>query len=367
MSGNYVQRGGIAIADKSIRAKCATLSGVNLVLELPFPFSMASAEFFAKSAVSILNKLGCVDILSFGSEAGDILPLLKIATAMCSEDYRKALQKISSDDVFLKLGYPKLCELALKDVIKENITFEFTPNNILAIEYIKALLIFESKIVPHTVKRLNSTFSDKKIIPGNIQSAMAIRHSLSEKDISALEYVPDTSKSILLDAIKTGDFPCDEEKLSSAVISSFRLNCSPVSEQIHDAAGGLYNRLKDISFESNTIDDMVRSAESKKFTRARIRRAIFNSFLSVTSSQVKELPQFTQILALDSTGRSILKSIRKNSDFPILTKPSDTECLSEDAKRQKAVSDRADSVFQLTKPIAKDGNSALRFTPFVKK
>ena len=367
MSGNYVQRGGVAIADKFTRAKCAVLSGVNLVLELPFPFSMSSAEFFAKGAISILDNLGCIDVLSFGSEHGDITSLVNIATAMSSEKYTDAFSKISSDSKFVKLGYPQLCELAIKEVIGENTEFDFTPNNILGIEYIKALQSLNSNIKPHTIQRLNSSYSDEQIIPGSIQSATAIRNNLFEDGVSALEYVPNAVKNILLNASENGDFPCDEEKLSSAIISSFRLDLPSDHEKIHDAAGGLYNRLRAISFETNTISDMVRSAETKKFTKARVRRAIYNTYLSVTSSQVKESPQFTQILALDSIGRSILKSIRKNSDFPILTKPSDTDGLSELAKRQKDVSDRADSVFQLTKPLAKDGNYALRVTPFVKK
>lgn len=367
MSGNYVQRGGIAIADKALRAKCAVLSGVNLVLELPFPFSMSSAEFFAKGAVGILNNLNCIDVLSFGSEDGDITTLIKVATIMNSEDYQNTIKVLSSESSYKKLGYPKICEMALRYNLSQEINFEFTPNNILAVEYIKTLISSNSSITPHTIRRQGASFDNESIIPGDIQSATAIRNSIRHKDISALKYTPDITKNAILEAINSGDFPCDEERLSSAVISSFRLNTSCDREIYHDTYGGLYNRLKDISFETNTINDMVSSAESKTFTKARIRRAIFNSYLSVTSSQVKETPAYTQILALDSDGRGILKLIRKDSSFPILTKPSDIGTLSENAKRQKAISDRADSVFQMTKPIQKDGNLALRFTPFVKK
>ena len=112
---------------------------------------------------------------------------------------------------------------------------------------------------------------------------------------------------------------------------------------------------------------MVISAESKRFTRSRVRRAIYNSYLSVTSSHVSELPAYTQLLALDEIGRGILKSIRKQCDFPIITKPSNYIEYGEAVIRQKQMSDRADSVFQMTKPLPKDGNLALRFTPFVKK
>ena len=367
MSGNYVQRGSIAIADKALRSKCAVLAGVNLVLELPFPFSMSCAEIFAKSAVHIMNSLGCVDVLSFGSENGNIEQLTGIARAMLSDEYYALMKELSVDEKHTGLSYPKMCELALKRLDSNNVGVEFTPNNILALEYIKALISSDSNIKPHTIARKNSSFSEESIIEGNIQSAAAIRSAISVKDITALEYVPNSSKKAILDAVKSGDFPCDEEKIAPAIISSFRLNSSTTSEQIQDAAHGLYNRLKDISFETNTIYDMVISAESKRFTRSRIRRAIYNSYLSVTSSHVSELPAYTQLLALDEIGRGILKSIRKQRAFPIITKPSDFTEYGEVVTRQKQMSDRADSVFQLTKPVAKDGNLGMRFTPYVKK
>lgn len=367
MSGNYVQRGGIAIADKALRAKCAVMAGVNLVLELPFPFSMSCAEIFARSAVHILDSIGCIDVLSFGSECGDIKALINIAELTSSSEYAEAMKRLSEDERHTALSYPRMCEAALKSISSEYKELSLTPNNILAIEYIKALISAKSKIKPHTILRKNSTFGDECIIAGDIQSATAIRTAIARKDISALEYIPQSAKSIILDAIKNGDFPCDEEKIASAIISSFRLNSPMESIEIQDTTGGLYNRLRDISFEANSIQDMVISAESKKFTKARIRRAIFNSYLSVTSSHVSELPAYTQILAVDEIGRGILKSIRKQRSFPIITKPSDFDEYGESVISQKRFSDRADSVFQLTKPVQKDGNLAVRFTPFVKK
>ncbi len=366
MSGNYVQRGGIAIADKALRARCALECGVNLVLELPFPYSMSSAEFFARSGVHILNSLGCVDYLAFGSESGDIEALTRVAKAMLTEEYNTLLKSLLDDDK--KTGYPEACELALKKILMtDGPVLDFSPNNILAIEYIKALLTSDSHIRPYTIMRKGNDFSSFNFVNGDIQSATAIRYAINNKDISALEYVPNITKPLILNAINNGDFPCDENRLSSAVIASFRLNSPKSSSEIHDATGGLYNRLKELSFETNNIENLVRAAESKKFTRARIKRAIFNSFLGVTSSQVKELPMFTQLLAADIEGRSILKTIKNQGSISILTKPSDTDSLSQTAKMQKSISDTADSVFQLAKPIPKNGNSALRFTPFVKK
>ena len=369
MSGNYVQRGGTSIADKGLRAKCAVLEGVNLVLELPFPYSMSSAELFAGSAVSILNDLGCVDVISFGSECGSIDALTRIADAMLTDEYIERLDSLLSSNDTKGLGYPELCEMALGQIIPnfDNTTLEFTPNNILAIEYIKALRVLKSRINPHTIKRVGSAYDENDIVLGDMQSATAIREAVLQKDISALEYIPEKSKKEYLNAIKDGQFPCDYEKLSSAIIASFRLNPSNGTCEIHDAKGGLYNRLRDISFETDSIEKLVCLAETKKFTRSRIRRAIFNAYLSVTSSQVKAAPLFTQVLAMDDHGRAILKEIGKQDRISVLTKPSAYSTLSPDALIQKELSDRADSVFQLTKPSFADGKGAIKFTPYVKK
>ena len=368
MSGNYVQRGGVAIADKALRAKCAVLSGVNLVLELPFPYSMSSAEYFAKSAVHILDSLGCVDYISFGSESGSVDALLETAKLMLSEEFTSRLDAMSKDAESRKVGHAALCEAILKSLQSGDCeSVPLTPNNILAIEYIKAIITINSKIKLHTVKRAFNSFSDKNVVPGKVQSATAIRNSIESKDISALEFVPNITKEHILKAISDGDFPCENESLSTAVIASLRLNSSVCQDEIHDASGGLYNRLKDFSFKANNIQSLICAAESKKFTKSRIRRTLFYSLLGVTSSQFETLPAYTQLLALDSQGRAMLKTIGKQSQFPILTKPSDTQKLPDTAIPQKMLSDKADAIFQMTKPIPKDGNTALRFTPFVKK
>ena len=366
MSGNYVQRGGVAITDKGIRAKCAVLSGVNLVLELPFPFSMASAEYFARAAVHILTQIGCVDYISFGSESGSVDDLARAAEIMLSDEFLKKLDDLSKSSDTRKLGHAALCELALRALGGDD-TVSLTPNNILAIEYIKAVISLKSDLKIHTVKRAFSSFSDETFVNGNIQSATAIRKSIQEKDISALEYIPNITKNTILEAISTGDFPCDNERLSTAVIASLRLNLPSYFDDVHDTNGGLYNRLRDLSFKANTIESLICAAESKNFTKARIRRSLFYSLLGVTSSQFKDLPAYTQLLASDTRGRAMLKTIGKRSDFPVLTKPSGLEKLPDAALPQKEMADAADSIFQMTKPTPKDGNSALRFTPFVKK
>ena len=364
MSGNYTQRGDVAIMDKSTRAKTAVLSGVNLVLELPFPYSMSSAEFFAKSGVKIADSLGVVDCLSFGSEIGDIDALVRISENMSSSKYKTALSEMQKADTAKELGYPRLCEVVYNSVFqKEN--FTFTPNNILGVEYIKAILSIKSRIKPHTVKRVGASYSQLEITDDEFQSASAIRDGIFKDFDSAVKYIPQNAISTITESYKSGEFPCDADKLSAAVIANFRLNPEPAFPDIHDAGGGLYFRLQKASISASDINSLTVLADTKKYTTSRIRRAIWYSFFGVTSSSVKELPAYTQILAMDKVGKTILKDIKKVTDFPVLTKPSSFESLSDAAVRQKTLADKADSVFQLTKPKANPGNLALKTTPYI--
>ena len=365
MSGNYTQRGDVAVMDKSMRAEMAVRCGVNLVLELPFPFSISSAEIFAKSGVAIADALGTIDYLSFGSESGDIKKLETIAEVFLSKEYNDELSALISNED--NLGYPALCELAYKRVTNASISSSFfSPNNILAIEYIKALISSKSKILPHTIKRFGADYNSEKITENEFQSATAIRNILKTNIHSALPYIPNNAHSLILSRHNQNLFPCDSERLASAVISHFRLNLSE-KIKIHDTSGGLYNRLRNASFEADTIQKLIEIADTKKFTTARIRRAIWYSYFGVTSSKILEKPRYTQVLAMDSVGKSILKEIKKMAKISVLTKPSAASKLTETALEQKLFSDKADSVFHLAKPSFVSGNETLRTTPFIMK
>ncbi len=368
MSGNYTQRGEIAIMDKHTRAECAVRAGVNLVLELPFPYSVTSAELFGMSGVKIANSLGVVDFLSFGSELGNAEMLTEIATNMLGEKYNKALSEFLSTEKGRSIGYPKACEIVYNSLYKEKIGEEFfLSNNILALEYIKALIRLDSPIRAHTIKRIGSEYNEEKITESKHQSATAIRELMRNDLVSALNFLPKETIFTVSSVFENSKAPCDAERISSAIISHFRLNSLPTNNDIFDVGGGLYNRLQAQSMQANTINALIQSADTKKFTTARIRRAIWYSFFGVTSSEVRELPRYTQVLAMDSVGQTILKAIKKKSDFPILTKPSATDTLLPDAKKQKELSDKADFVFELTRPSPTYAGTALKTTPYIKK
>ena len=368
MSGNFMQRGELAIADKTIRARAAVECGVNLVLELPFPFSMSSAEFFAKSGVKIANEIGVVDYLVFGSESGDISELSDIASITTSEEYALTLDALSSAAEYRDFGYPELCQIALSRIYGKEIPREYlSPNNILAIEYIKAISAFSSSITPLTVRREGCGYLDILNPMAEFQSASAIRQELIAENVSALDYVPIKAKEIYFEAIQNGKMPADASMLDYSVISSFRLNSTARDVDIHDAAGGLYNRLCEMSAEATSISSLMSMTDTKKYTKARIRRAIWNTYFGVTSSDVRALPSYTQVLAMDKIGRSVLKRIKKVSDFPVITKPSSYKDLGDEVIKQKELSGKADSIYGLALKKPNSGRFPLTFTPYVKE
>lgn len=368
MSGNFTQRGEIAIADKTVRAKAAVECGVNLVLELPFPFSMSSADFFAKGGVYIANALGIVDYLVFGSECGNIRELSDIASIMLSSEYQLYLDSLKNSPDYRDAGYPELCEKALSDIYGKEFSRDFfSPNNILGIEYIKALKSLHSDIEALTIRREGAGYLDIINPMAEFQSASAIREEIACKNLSALDFVPQNAKNIYIKAIDEGKMPSDISRLDLALISFFRLNSPKADLDIHDATGGLYNRLCEMSAEATSISNLTKRTETKKYTTARIRRAIWNSYFGVTSSDIRSMPSYTQVLAMDSTGRAALKRIKKVTDFPVITKPSSYKDMDEQVVKQKEMSNKADSVFALTLKVANSGRFALTFTPYVKE
>ena len=365
MSGNYTQRGDVALFDRSTRAKCAVTSGVNLVLLLPFPFSLSSAELFAKAAVSIADSLGVVDVLSFGSESGNISDLLATSHNINSDVYKNNLKKYIKNN--RSCGYPKAREEAYKELFSDPLCNINAPNNILALEYIANLKMISSGISPHTLKRIGAQFSERNIIDNHFQSATAIREKVLNNDYSALDYVPEITRSLLMNDIVSGYAPCQSDKISSAVLSSFRLNSPKAEKNYFDAEGGLYNRLYNASFKADSITSLITLTDTKKYTSAHIRRAMWFSFFGVTSSDVKERPEYTQVLAMDSVGFAILKEVKKIGGIEVVTKPTSVSNLSRTALRQKELSDKADFIFQLTKPTHTDANIALKTSPYIVK
>lgn len=291
MSGNFTQRGDVAVFPMEKRAEIAIKNGADLVLEIPPRFVLQSAQFYAHSAVYILNCLGVVDYLSFGSESGDID---KLEEALLNFDDNKFKEEIKSGE-----GYAKA--VSNSEILK-------SPNNILAVEYLKALKSLSSKIVPFTIKR-NAVSHDSTTTNMEYASASYIRDLIKEnKDFS--EFVPDINYYKNLKASFSEDFwHLIKYKLTLGKQDNF--------ESILNISEGLNNRILKFS-DSETLEECVDNICCKRYPRSRIRRALFSILLDMEKSHLP--PTYTKVLAVNETGRKILATSRKTATIPILNR-----------------------------------------------
>ena len=359
MSGNYTQRGELALMNKVERAKCALACGVNLVLELPFPYSMSSAEHFANAAVHIIDSLGVVDVLSFGSECGS-LEILKTACKRLNQpEFLSRRQNLIHQNK--KIGYASANETVYRELYGED-GFVFSSNNILSLMYLQALDRLNSNILSHTLKRVGNAYNDISL-DSRIASASAIREGIYKNTEGVFDYCPLPVKKHLMDAMEKGDLLLSISRLDSAVLSHLLLNTSS-SCPVHEGEDGLYNRLLKSVQKASSIPDLITLSETKKYTTARIRRVLWNSIIGVTSSNVKTLPCFTQLLASDSLGQAILKRTKKTAKIQILTKPTRYDKQNLLLKSQVEMSHKMDMLYAIA--LGHPSSEALTYTPFIK-
>lgn len=345
MSGNFVQRGEPALIDKWKRAEMALLNGVDLVIELPTFYALSSAEFFASGAIKILNSIGVVNNIFFGSESGNIELLHKIAKLLTFES--DILKDSIKENLKTGVTYAKARELSLINILNEDSLAEVlsNSNNILGIEYIKALLKINSTIIPLTMKREGSNYNDKELST-IFSSATSIRKNLKNgKDLSSLNpYMPKESLNILNNLIKSNYPFVFEEEIYHYVKYKLLTNCVNFNN-LFDAKEGLDNKfLKEIYF-SSSYEDLIFRVKSKRYTYTKISRLITQIFLSLDNYSANELIKdtnlYARVLAFNNTGKLILKEMKKNSAIPIITKVPkniDNPLLSLDIQATKAYS-----------------------------
>lgn len=369
MSGNFVQRGEIAICDKLSRAEASLLSGADLVLELPMPFSAAGAEYFATAGVEIAERLGAVDELIFGSESGDIELLTEIAKNQLSSQFAEAFHTLYKGEV----GYATSAQLAYESLYGKNEVMA-SPNNILAIEYIKALMKLGSKITPVTVKREDNFLSER--IEGEFPSASALRKMIvsGEKEKIA-SHMPKEAYETLLRAEKRGDFPTDIEKYGLSILTSMRLASTESISDCEGIIGGLQNRIVRTATEAKSYEELCKKLSTKKYTDARLRRALLFSALGVKSEDMHLLPFCTRLLAANENGRVLLSDIRKNGRIPVVTKISDKKSVIEGlcgeekkkAERLYEIEKKAEALFTLCHSEPKEASFYEKMSPYVIK
>ncbi|VYT75272.1 nucleotidyltransferase [Clostridium tertium] len=345
MSGNFVQRGEPSIIDKWKRAEMAVLNGVDLVIELPTFYALSSAEFFAKGSISILNNIGVVDNLFFGSECGDVDSLYKIAKVLtCESDEFKEIIKKNLEK---GLTYVKAREIALVETLKDESlnTILSSSNNILGIEYIKAIIKLNSNIKPMTLKREGSNYNDSEL-NSIFSSATSIRNNLKDgKSIKNLEkYMPKPSIDIL-ENLRNIKYPfVFSNDMFPYIRYKVLTNCINFNN-ISEIKEGLDNKIIKEIINSKNLDEFILNIKSKRYTYTKISRILSQIFISLDNydfiSLIDENNLYARVLAFNDTGKLILKDMKKKSSIPIITnlqKNNSNPLLSLDIQSSKAYS-----------------------------
>jgi len=303
MSNNWVQRGEPAVAEGHLRAEIAVKNGVDLVIALPARYSIASAEDFAYGGVYLLNALGIVDSLSFGSENGSVEYLNDIYNKINIIEDRKLIKKYMT----LGITFPKARQMALNEI---GFNEDFNkPNNILGVEYIKALNKLNSPIKPRTFKRIG----DYHDIYGQNEymSASAIRELIYKRhDFNGP--MPENAYKML-----QNNSVIDDLLIFERLLLAFFRTCKPIDlSDIYAIREGLEHRLIKASQTAKSLEEFYMIAKSKRYTLSTIRRAALCAFLGI--KKTLEEPKYIHVLAFNDKGRQFLSQIKKTSILPVI-------------------------------------------------
>lgn len=312
MSGNYVQRGEPAIIDKFKRAEAAIYGGADIVIELPMPFSCQNAEMFAHAAIMELKKLN-VDSISFGCETDNVRLLKKIALLQLTPGFNNYIK----EEMKKGLSYPNAMSNALKFILNEEAEAVYSPNNVLAVEYIKSAVKLNLELQYYPVKRVGMAHNDTEI-SGLFHSATAIRNAIMEGSFDNLKL---TEKSIEL--IKK--FFYEHNKYNT--LNNYRdylyykiITCDDL-EEIYEINEGLNNKIISQVYKHETIDEFIMSLKSKRYTYSKLRRSLLNILLGIKKVDIINImstnDKYVKVLAFNNTGRKAIKNAVNNGTIVI--------------------------------------------------
>lgn len=309
MSGNYVQRGDVAVFPKQTRAKIALENGADLILELPAILTLQSAEKYALNAIETLNSLGCADYLFFGAECPDTELLISIASVLAEEDsdFKLTLRRGLDSGVSFAAARAAAVKEILGDASAEILS---RPNNILAVEYCKALIKTNSTIKPYAIARKGTGHDTAGIFKG-FASASEIRRRIQNcENIDGL--VPETSSRFYADIKPV--FLCNFDK---AITASLSMASPGMLAQIPDVSEGLEYAIIRAAYEESTVNGIISSVKSKRYAFSRLRRIILNYYLKITKADAEIKPQYIKILDFNEIGQSVLNYAKSTAVLPL--------------------------------------------------
>jgi len=355
MSGNYVQRGDFAVFNKHARAEMAIHNGADLVIELPTPYTLLSAEGFASAGIHLLDMLGICDYISFGSESGDIDKLNEAAKSIVTSD----ANMIAKSWLDKGVSYATAQQRAADVLLGEKSYLFKSPNNVLGIEYIKALNKINSSIIPFTISRTGGEHDSDVGY-----SASAVRKQLLNGMIPE-SLMPESACMICNEEITSGRGPVSIENAELAVLS--RLRSLEGFSDISGASEGLERRLKHYASTETSTASILTKVKTKRYTMSRIRRFLLCAALGIKSEYTKSPPPYARILALNETGKELLFEARKKTRVPVLSKPASVKRLCDFSKSMFELEATATDFYVLAYPDAAErkGGQEWRQSPYI--
>lgn len=340
MSGNFVQRGDLAILRKHARAKAAVMGGADLVLELPAAQALLSAEGFARAAVGALAATGVVDTVSYGSECGDAAALRELAAALLDDAFPPLLRQ----ELAAGIPFAAARERALARLIgAEKANLLQTPNNILGIEYEKVCLALGLKTF--TVPRVGAAH-DGETAEG-IASASRIRAGLlAGEDMSP--YLTEGSRAVYEEEAALGRAPVRIETLERAILAHLRSMDEEDFAPYDEGGEGLYRRFAAAAAERRSVDELLMRVKTRRYALSRLRRMLLRSFLSLPEHD-NHIP-YLRVLACNETGRALLKEMRHTAALPVVTKPAEGRRLTGAARAAFETECRCADLYALAYP-----------------
>lgn len=312
MSGEFVQRGEAAIVDARVRAEALVRGGADLVLELPFPYSAASAEHFAAAGVKMLDRLGATE-LWFGSECGDLATLSRLARACDDETFLMEYRATSADASGTAEAYFE----CLGKFVGEDISC--ASNDILALSYLRAISAIGSGMRPVTLRRFGSAYRETELDQTRYPSATALRRLWRAEGIDAvLPYLPEKTRIAYRDA-EIADWK-NAERLA---IGYLRLTLPEQLESCAALSGGLGRRLSCAAQSARTWEELLSLAATKKYTTARLQRGVLFALTGITNADLLTDPAYARLLGANVVGREHLARLRREGDFPVVTRRTD--------------------------------------------
>lgn len=343
MSGNFVQRGSFAILNKHARAEAALRGGVDLVLELPSPWSAATAERFAQGGVAVLAAAGVATHLAFGCECAALEPLQTVADCLDSGLFHEALRRRSREGTTFAAARQE----AVRDLAGDAADCLSFPNNALAVEYLRALKACKAPIIPAALPRTGAAHDSA--LESSCPSASAVRRKIF-LNADWRTVLPQDTAAIVDREISAGRAPVHMAHCQRAVLAQLRRMEEEEFRPYDGGNEGLYHRFYEAVRTSASLEDILLGAKTKRYTLARLRRLLLHSYLGVPQAAQGDTPPYLRVLGSTAQGRILLRQMRKTAARPVLTKPAHIRRLDLEARRVFSQEARCTDLYTLAYP-----------------